>query len=296
VLREAEEFVVKNQSKSFWLPIAPLLILAAVCMGILLEAAMTVCVGTSSCARCIDHALTFSACGFSIVIFVVAIFVAAIIMAGVTIGTFCLNPEQNIIDITSGLANSSLPPAAAPYLVNTTLYYLAGDSLNPLLTYSSLAVTLLDDLDQRYAELQTPIRTATRLCSKVADINVTMLTTDVRKVLQSAHYQLSGPQIWPLYDDVVRQGVCNAGTALLGRMALLLTLVGLIVFPLCVIATHTFLVQWAQWEQRVEEDGIEGSDDDDLYRSYVCGSLREDRSHSFDSEEQSRELRHNAYE
>merc|ERR1712151_1328597 len=57
----------------------------------------------------------------------------------------------------------------------------------------------------------------------------------------------SGENVWPYYNRVVRAGACDSIVEDIGWSSSLMFVVGLVLFPLCAMVTHRFLVQWAEW-------------------------------------------------
>ncbi|CAE7237419.1 grpE [Symbiodinium pilosum] len=108
-------------------------------------------------------------------------------------------------------------------------------------------------------------------CPAFFALDVNAIAVQAREILDRARRLLKGENIYPYYWKIIRAGTCNVVISGVGWMWLLQVLVGIVLFPLCAILTHKFLVDWAAW-QKVRE----------ARRAKKGGNLSDDSSDSDD--------------
>jgi hypothetical protein len=246
-VQTAQEYLIANEDYLSFLPNVPLILLGLICLGILGEAFITVRHGTSSFAKCVDKGLRMSVVIFVFIILAVATAIMVGSLFSIAFAHFCLHPDRNTMAYSS-LANSSM-------IANMTEYYLMGDKANPVFKMSQMARKYLVGLNGVYVNFQSGIDFVESLCTANSHINVTSLAVEAIDVLANADHILRANSIWPYYQLVVRRGICKDLTRSLTQMVFLQTIVGLILFPVCAIVTHSFLVKWSAWEKYVEKGG-----------------------------------------
>jgi len=240
-IKKVHAFIEENDMALVWLPNIPLITLALVCLGILLEAVVTVCCNTSSCARCADASLKGATVCFVLIVLLVTIVVAVLSTAGVGISQFCQDPDYNTRAYAAYYANSS-------EIAETVQHYVEGQVTSPVKAIISISRKYIQNLEQIFEALQGVVNTFEKLCAAAKSVNVTTLAVTAIEILNNAEMLLDEHNIWPYYEGIVRKGICYDLVNTLGLMCCFQSVIGLILFPICAIMTHRFLVKWAHYE------------------------------------------------
>jgi len=251
-IEAAQDWVKTHDRDLSFAPNIPLVLLGTICLIILGEALITICVGTSSCARCVDCNLRVASVAFVLLIIAVATAIAAGSTISITVSHACMNPDVNTLAYAKYYGNSST-------VDDVTKFYLTGDVVNPVVTMADMAKKYIVGLLNVYHNFQAGIDFVEGLCSQPDALNLTKVGEEAIFVLATAKGVLRARNIWPYYEKVVREGVCHDLIRSLTNMVLLQGLVGLILFPVCAIMTHRFLVRWSDWEEFVEDGGDDDS-------------------------------------
>ncbi|CAK9082448.1 unnamed protein product [Durusdinium trenchii] len=266
-IAEFRKFASGHRKLSVRLPLAPLLLMAVICGGIVLEATMTTCCRSSSLTRCVDTGLKLAAVIFALIILVVTflIFVETILL--ITLSKFCEDVDNNVlsyINSTTWNVSNVIPEIAE--------YYIRGADKNPIVEYDTLALKYINQIQDYYMKASIALAGFGMVCPAFMTLDVNAIARKAKDILARARILLKGDNIYPYYIQVVRWGICNIVISGVGWMWVLQVVVGLVLFPLCAILTHKFLVGWAAWikvkearRQRMAASGIEGasSDSDD---------------------------------
>jgi len=256
-VNEKQLWVKDHDTMLSFVPNLPLIFLATVCLIILAEAMVTVYVGTSSCARCVDSGLRMSAVVFVLIILIVAATIAVGSTIGITASHFCMEPDDNAITYVRYFANKTNSTTLEMTIDETTGYYLTGQVLNPIISMSQKARKYIVSIEKVYKLFKPVVDNMEALCTTESGINVTSLATEAYDVLGHAQTLLDGRNVWPFYENAVRKGICTDLTLSLLLMVIFQCIVGLILFPICAVLTHRFLVQWSDYEKWVESQGLE---------------------------------------
>merc|ERR1712107_501254 len=110
-----------------------------------------------------------------------------------------------------------------------------------------MAEHYITNTERLFHEYRLSVNMVEQACPELADINVTRIALEAQDVLDESKHLLSGENVWPYYDRVVRAGACDSIIETIGLLSSLMFVVGLIFFPLCAILTHRFLLRWADW-------------------------------------------------
>merc|ERR1719343_451132 len=110
-----------------------------------------------------------------------------------------------------------------------------------------MADKYITHLKRLYEDHYTAFRMLEQACPELEHVNVTRIALEARDVLEVSRHLLSGENVWPYYDRVIRAGACDSIVESIGWLTSLMFIMGLIFFPLCAIVTHRFLVRWADW-------------------------------------------------
>lgn len=257
-VKKARDFAVGNEETLSFLPNVPLILLGFTCLAILGEAYITVRIGSSSCAQCVETGLRVATIVFVMIILLVAISITVSSTIAITASHFCIHPDKNTMAYSS-LANSTM-------VGNATRFYVMGDTLNPIFTMSQVARKYLLGLNGVFLRFKPLVNFAQSLCTTSRQLNLTALAVEAIDVLENADRILQAQKLWPYYQLVVRRGVCKDLTRNLSQMVVLQFIIGLILFPTCAIATHSFLVKWSAWEQywKTQDDNGVAELDDEL--------------------------------
>ncbi|CAE7942269.1 grpE [Symbiodinium sp. KB8] len=238
-----------HRAKPFFasLPLAPLWLVAFICIGIVVEATCTTCCRSSSLARCVDVGLKLSALLFGLIVFVVAVLVCVETVVLIALSKFCEDVDHNVLSyVNSTTYNISY---IIPEIAN---YYIRGGDRNPIDEYDTLAMKYINQIQDYYNQAAIGVAGLGLACPAFFDLDVNAIATKARGILGKARELLKGENIYPYYRKVVRAGICNVVISGVGWMWLLQVVVGMVLFPTCAILTHRFLVSWAAW-QKVKE-------------------------------------------
>lgn len=248
-IEAAQAWMESHASDLSFAPNIPLIALGTLCVAILGEVFVTICFGSSSCAGYVDCSLRLAAVAFVLIIIAVATSIFAGSGMAITLSHFCMNPDANTLAYAQFFGNST-------HVDDVTQFYITGDVVNPVVTMADMGKKYIDGLEGIYRNFKSGIDFTESLCAESADaLNITNLGDEAIEVLANAKKILQARNIWPLYQVVVREGVCQDLIRSLSNMVILQCLVGLILFPMCAILAHRFLVKWSDWEQSVEDSG-----------------------------------------
>lgn len=257
-----------HRAKPFFasLPLAPLWLVAFICIGIVVEATCTTCCRSSSLARCVDVGLKLSALLFGLIVFVVAVLVCVETVVLIALSKFCEDVDHNVLSyVNSTTYNISY---IIPEIAN---YYIRGGDRNPIDEYDTLAMKYINQIQDYYNQAAIGVAGLGLACPAFFDLDVNAIATKARGILGKARELLKGENIYPYYRKVVRAGICNVVISGVGWMWLLQVVVGMVLFPTCAILTHRFLVSWAAWQKvkearrakKVDPQSDDSSDSDD---------------------------------
>lgn len=263
-IKKFREFASGQRPTSVRLPLAPLGLMAAICALIVLEATMTTCCRNSSITKCVDAGLKLAAALFSLIILVVAILICVETILMIILSKFCEDVDHNVLSyINSTTYNIS---GVIPEIAN---YYIRGAEKNPVMEYDALARKYINQIQDYYDKAKIGLAGFGLACPAFFKLDVDDIAIKARQILDRAKNLLKGNNIYPYYRQVVRKGICNVVIAGVGWMWLLQVVTGLILFPLCAILTHKFLVGWTAWMKvkearraRMAQSGIEGASSD----------------------------------
>ena len=158
---------------------------------------MTTCVGSSSCAGCVDHSLKVAAVAFVLIIIAVASAICAGSGIAIALSHFCMNPDANTLAYAKYYANSFS-------VDHVSQFYLTGDVVNPVVTMADMGKKYIVGLEGVYQNFKAGIDFTESLCSEPADaLNLTILGDEAIEVLTTAKDILQARNIWPLYQIVV---------------------------------------------------------------------------------------------
>ncbi|CAE7471402.1 grpE [Symbiodinium natans] len=229
------------------LPLAPLWLVALICLGIVIEATCTTCCRSSSMAKCVDLGLKLSALLFGLIVMVVAVLVFVETSILIVLSKFCEDVDHNVLAYVN--ATTTNISYIIPEIAN---YYIRGGSANPIDEYDTLAMKYINQIQDYYNQASIGVAALGMACPAFFALDVNQIAKDARHILERARGLLKGENIYPYYRKVIRTGICGVVISGVGWMWLLQVLVGLLLFPLCAIFTHKFLVDWAAW-QKVKE-------------------------------------------
>jgi len=201
-------------------------------------------------ARCEDLGLKISAAAFGLVVFLFSVLVSAESFGMIALSKFCEDVDQNVLDYVN--ATTSNISYMIPELAH---YYIRGTAKNPIDEYDTLAMKYLNQIQEYYNTASLGFATLGMACPAFNELDVNAIVAKAHAILDRARKLLKGDNIYPYYMKVVRKGTCSALINGVGWMWILQVLVGIVLFPLCAILTHKFLVEWAAWEKVLEERG-----------------------------------------
>merc|ERR1712039_660761 len=103
------------------------------------------------------------------------------------------------------------------------------------------------------------IATTAASCPELNDISIPELAARARYLLRDSRFLLSAENVWPHYKLIVHDLLCDDVIDNIGRFLKDQFMVGLVLFPLCVVLTHDFVTRRAAWMTHLEESGAEDS-------------------------------------
>ncbi|CAJ1382997.1 unnamed protein product [Effrenium voratum] len=242
------EFAEGQRKVFVRLPLAPLALMAVICGLIVIEALTTEICRNSAFAKCVDSGLRLAAVVFALVIFTVTILVFAETVMMIVLSKFCEDVDHNVLLYVNATTHSI--SAQIPELAN---YYIRGSEHNPVVEYDNLATKYINQIQDYYQKASIGLAGLGLACPAFFKLDVNDIAHKARAILTRARGLLAGENIYPYYTKVVRTGACDIIIAGVGWMWLLQIVVGLILFPLCAVLTHRFLVRWAAWCQIKQE-------------------------------------------
>jgi hypothetical protein len=251
-LQNLGDAILSHESLLVWLPNVPSVFLAIVCLSIITEVLVTMWVGTSACAKCVDHCLRLATVGFVLTLTVVTLAVILTSTVGTGLSQYCEDPDHNTRNYVSYFSNSS-------DVDNAANHYMAGQVVNPIHTMGNVAKKYIVNVDDTYRDIKPAIEGFAGICNNRDGVNVTKLAVEVVQVLGRAEQLLSGKNLWPFYVDVVRKTICYETISSLGVTTVFLTIMGLVFFPVVACRAHLFLVRWSKYEKSINSDDV--SDD-----------------------------------
>merc|ERR1712048_1352566 len=154
---------------------------------------------------------------------------------------------------------------------NISQFYLFGTMQNPIIGYADMAEKYVNHIERIYNENRYAFELVESACPELVDVNVSRIAIEAREVLDNCKTILSGENVWPYYNRIIRAGACDSIVESIGWSSSLIFVVGLVFFPLCAIVTHRYLTRWADWASSREASLTQKADCDneDLELSHV---------------------------
>lgn len=253
---------VNNIQAIIWVPLIPTLLVSIICLLILIEAIAARCFNSSMLADCVDCGLKVASILFFLVIVVVAAIAAVELAACVTASVFCMHVDENSLEyIQMAVGGNETDPYSDAY--NASRYYVRGDMYNPIVGYAEAADKYITQVVDIYKDVEDQISMVGKFCPGINDINVEAIGAEAESILGHVRRILNGTNVYPYYEGIVRNGACQRIVASLGWIVLFQIVMGIVLFPVCILVAHFFLVRFATWKHFVDDDrGSSDSEED----------------------------------
>eukprot|EP00931_Biecheleriopsis_adriatica_P064746 TRINITY_DN39458_c0_g1_i1.p1 TRINITY_DN39458_c0_g1~~TRINITY_DN39458_c0_g1_i1.p1 ORF type:complete len:722 (-),score=143.94 TRINITY_DN39458_c0_g1_i1:46-2211(-) len=255
-VQAAQAWFDAKKSLGIALPLAPPLVLSVVCSLIVVEAVLTSVYGNSALAGQVDRGLKIAAVVFLFVIAAVAVLACIETFLLIVLSNFCIDVDPNVLSYV----NSSTQHLTG-LIYNVTEYYIRGDVRNPISGYEDLAEKYIGEVNDLFDAAQVGMENLGTRCDALADVHLPEIAANADSILDHAQDLLRKGNIYPYYKSIIRSGICNEAIKVLSWMWLSHIVVGLILFPLCALLAHMFLVDWAAWHKVQEGDSGDNGED-----------------------------------
>lgn len=244
-------------------PIFPTVFIAFLAVGIVLEGLCVHCCASSSIGLEVDCTLRVAslcfACGIMLVALVSGIFIAA----SIVLSSACSDIDETTMNMVN--LHSVTMGNQSETIRNITAHFIYGEGYNLLTESLQVSSKYLYDIQDLYADMKSKLGVVGFFigCPITNKLNVELVVQRARKVLTNGLELISAKNIYPYYFNIARRGVCTDLINALGWIVVGQVLIGLVLFPICVILTHRYMVRNSVWEwaHSKEEHQVDSSDE-----------------------------------
>lgn len=245
-----------------WLPCIPLILMSILAALMLAEVLFARHSGSAKTAHYEDQGLVFCAGLFVLLIILVAAASAAMLSILIGVGQICRDIDANVVEYVEQVTEGWNGTAAN--CVDITKFYVQGDVFNPLFGYTEQVHIDIDTIVgfwEEYTDLI--VKPQSLSCKAVGDIDMDNIYNVSKDLLGTMQQLLNATNVYPYYKGVVHDGICNHMAGSFGLYWLQQLLVGLVFFPLCAMATHSYLAHHVGVQQMKGGGGSESAESED---------------------------------
>lgn len=248
----------KREVLGFWVPLMPVLAIAIVSTFIVSTALVISHLGGLRWAVRLTHTFKVGSILFILLILVVALFGTVGFMVSMVLGSFCYDVDTNVLNVVK----SRVEGTNMTDIYGFAGFYITGRGvMNPAMGYSRRALWYINEINEVYSQFEGVIKAYYPTCHPLEEIRMEKIHKEAKSVLKHCATLLEPANIYPYYDNVVREGVCTEVIRSLATFPVFSLIMGLICFPYLAVVTHRYLVHWSYWKH--SQHGIHASHEEE---------------------------------
>lgn len=269
IMQDVNEIVNMDLQLTYKLPLIPLVVLLLLALVVFCNILCTGCENydeTPTCAKNIDascRTVLLTSMAWCNVFFVLS---GAILLASTILTAgFCVNADSQVLGFSGAqrIPNASLMTSAGFHMdskvnfsspmprsedIRILRYYFSGyDNPNPLRTHLTTLDynlrALIDDIEK--FEVLFEVAEWILFCPIFNTTSIKLLLEEPLADLQEVNGLIAAETLWPVYDDLVRQGYCSAGINSLGVVSFITCIVSACLWPVLSCMTSVHLTKWS---------------------------------------------------
>mmetsp|Transcript_101488 Transcript_101488/g.293638 ORF Transcript_101488/g.293638 Transcript_101488/m.293638 type:complete len:659 (+) Transcript_101488:66-2042(+) len=259
MVRSGRDLIDAHEGAGFWVPLAPVLIIALVSSLMISEALCATKLGKRSLVRRVDTFIRFAIVPYVIIITLITAFSLAGFTAASLFSSFCIDVDDNVLSLVQLFTDQR----NLTDVYDLSRFYILGwGNTNPALSYAKLALQDISLIYDIYVQFESLVDTEEVLCPPLANIDVHKIVREARHILRKCSMLLQPANLYPFYNKIVREALCRDLVTSLANFPVFTVIIGLVVFPVSVVYTHSHLVDWAFWkDSQLAINGEEGGAD-----------------------------------
>ncbi|CAK0864909.1 unnamed protein product [Prorocentrum cordatum] len=207
-----------EEGTAVYLPCAPMLLMSLIAAGMLAEVLLTRYYGSAKTAKYEEKGLAVCAGVFVLIIAVVAVTCAALLSGVIGVAQQCDDIDQNLVEY---LQHETRHSNLDPIFMNITRHYLLDDVYNPLGQFADEIFTYVETVEELVDEYnQSIVYPQSLSCKPLNDLNVNHIGRVTKETLAVARDLFNATNVYPYYQEIVHNGVCNHMPRSLGLFCL----------------------------------------------------------------------------